>query len=572
MNTEFLLTLGGTQESIALSEYLDDSNGNNQWDIGEQLVYPTGDITGLQVEATVVDVSSNSVVMMGVLQEGETIVIPSLVTSVDTINPYIQTSSSLIITATGDSELDNVTLYYSWSENNVTWFALPPIGDITDAVVSTYEWDQQEGLYPDVCRVNNSEFYLIAACGDSGTDHDGWAKTIRVYDDNGTIRQFVISSYEYDNTEGYYPSVVHLSGTDKYAIAYRDTTGDRVTVVTLQVSDTTGAITQSVIDSQILTYDGLYTNMILVSPVDPNRLGWILAIAYQEGGTGGVPSTGDGFMETIWINKTGTINNTVLSTREFDTADCLYPRLLMVDGGTIAVCYTTTSSDGYVSTWNITSAGVISAIRADSWEYDTSNGQYPGFIKIDGNIFAVAYRDTDTHGCVKTFTIADTGMITKSFIDTLTFTGTMVNLYNYIFPVISGSVYGISFQGLSADGYIYTMNISNDGTIGDAIIDSIEFDTANNAFTAPVVYVNNSYFLVVYQGSGNDGWSCTVEINTDKSWMEWNDANNPDTTYPWRWNFNFPNETGYYEFYSIGKYAGTVESAPANADSICRYT
>ncbi len=41
-------------------------------------------------------------------------------TSVDAISPYIITYSPINITATGNSNLDNVTLYYRWSKNNWT--------------------------------------------------------------------------------------------------------------------------------------------------------------------------------------------------------------------------------------------------------------------------------------------------------------------------------------------------------------------------------------------------------------------------------------------------------------------
>ena len=45
----------------------------------------------------------------------------SLVTSVNSISPYIRGSSPLNITATGSSGLDKVTLYYRWSEDNQSW-------------------------------------------------------------------------------------------------------------------------------------------------------------------------------------------------------------------------------------------------------------------------------------------------------------------------------------------------------------------------------------------------------------------------------------------------------------------
>ena len=55
------------------------------------------------------------------------------------------------------------------------------------------------------------------------------------------------------------------------------------------------------------------------------------------------------------------------------------------------------------------------------------------------------------------------------------------------------------------------------------------------------------------------------------NWQIWNDASNPDTSFPWSWEFNFPDGAGYYQFYSIGKKTGLPdETAPTTADAICR--
>jgi len=62
-------------------------------------------------------------------------------------------------------------------------------------------------------------------------------------------------------------------------------------------------------------------------------------------------------------------------------------------------------------------------------------------------------------------------------------------------------------------------------------------------------------------------WNSTQGVN----WGIWSDASNPDASSPWSWNFDFPNGSGYYEFYSIGRYNGDVEAAPGSADAICKY-
>ncbi|HEC86436.1 MAG TPA: hypothetical protein ENI49_00975, partial [Thermoplasmatales archaeon] len=61
-------------------------------------------------------------------------------------------------------------------------------------------------------------------------------------------------------------------------------------------------------------------------------------------------------------------------------------------------------------------------------------------------------------------------------------------------------------------------------------------------------------------------------FSTDNStWGGWVSFGT-DTSSPWQWSFNFPNGTGYYEFYSIAiDEAGNAESAPASKDAMCYY-
>lgn len=72
LSTKIIITVGDTSASNTIGDgnYLDDSNGNGEWNIGEKLVInPEMGASGT-VEVTVVDVESNSIVMMGKIREG----------------------------------------------------------------------------------------------------------------------------------------------------------------------------------------------------------------------------------------------------------------------------------------------------------------------------------------------------------------------------------------------------------------------------------------------------------------------------------------------------------------------
>jgi hypothetical protein len=52
----------------------------------------------------------------------------------------------------------------------------------------------------------------------------------------------------------------------------------------------------------------------------------------------------------------------------------------------------------------------------------------------------------------------------------------------------------------------------------------------------------------------------------------WMSFGTDETNESWSWSFNFPNSTGYYEFYSMGKKSGsTNETAPFTGDASCYY-
>ena len=125
--------------------------------------------------------------------------------------------------------------------------------------------------------------------------------------------------------------------------------------------------------------------------------------------------------------------------------------------------------------------------------------------------------------------------------------------------------------------YIYDFNLSGtshymyrDGTLVRSVTDT-DYQTAGeislqNHYGA---YADYDWVAVKKFVTTEPSFN---SASSEESWMIWSNASNPDTTYPWSWNFDFPNGTGYYQFYSIGKKTGFAnETAPNSADAICYY-
>jgi len=123
-DTKIVMRVDGQPvDPILAGDYLyNDLNGDGLWNVGEKVVFSYASLVsgGEQIEVNILDTGRNSLVMTGTFQE-EIDSVLSIYTSVDTINPYELTSSPFDITATGPLNLDNVTLYYRWSDDNSTW-------------------------------------------------------------------------------------------------------------------------------------------------------------------------------------------------------------------------------------------------------------------------------------------------------------------------------------------------------------------------------------------------------------------------------------------------------------------
>jgi len=69
LDTQIIVTINDTTESFIINDYMNnESRENGVWNIGERVVYPTGDVTDLKVSVSVIDIHTNSVIMLVVLQ------------------------------------------------------------------------------------------------------------------------------------------------------------------------------------------------------------------------------------------------------------------------------------------------------------------------------------------------------------------------------------------------------------------------------------------------------------------------------------------------------------------------
>lgn len=465
----------------------------------------------------------------------------AIATSVDAISPYTQTSSPLTITATGNSDLGNVTLYYRYSTDNSTW--------------------------------NSSNRDL------------GWELA------NHTVDGGPVSSYlDYSNT-----AVVkwHNSSTICAYIAVYGFGGADAGLLILNVTDQTHPVELDWISSNdahdiaILDYaaygriafitdyfDGSLTSYNVTKP-------WDISAAMDEvdDSTAGMYMDIDEENFILYLtdksdqlhayNITNPSSITLFDTITTGLHQPWYPHVNTQDSDYVYVSSFETSELGGISIYNVTN------VKTTGMTFITNNtpNRYAEVDQLDNYIYAASAAPiVGPTRCLKIMDATDPTNLTNV-------SQTQLDTASHLFPFELDSYkycFGRHYDGVGNSG-IVIMDIndsSNPSKLG--AIPSTAAQLLACAHWMQLAYNNITDAYVLYAISYlDDNWVMfNISRNTSQGgWIEWDNVNNPDTAHPWSWNFDFPNGTGYYEFYSIGNKAGSIiETAPSTCDAMCNYS
>jgi hypothetical protein len=399
---------------------------------------------------------------------------------------------------------------------------LAPINDVyanegtAITKVESKEHDTLHGLFNSLVQVD-SDTYALAY---SGNDGDGFISTFTISADGSTITE--IESLEHDVVQGTHNSLVQVD-SDTYALAYAGT-GERGFISTFDI-DSTGNITPIKIQNHVALGEGSSVNLehdaakgaynSLVQ-VDSDTY----ALAYAGSGLDGYISTFDidstGNITPIKIQnhvaKGGTAN------LEHDVVQGEFNSLVQVDSDTYALAYSGDGGDGFISTFTISSSGAITAVRtqslANNLEHELAFGQYNSLVQVDSDTYALAYAGSGNDGFISTFTISSSGVITAVKTQSLgnnlehdTDNGTVNSLVQ-----VDSDTYALAYAGSGLDGYISTFDIAADGTTITEIT-SLEHDTDNGTYNS-LVQVDSDTYALAYAGDSTDGFMSTFTIDT----------------------------------------------------------
>jgi hypothetical protein len=496
LDSILVLTVGGKDITYKIEDLMDPEDvEDGYWNIGEDLVF-NHDIRMLQVDVRIIDPDSDSVVMMGVLQEGMLL-----------RDPYVFTLNATDITA---NSAKLIMGHNFWEKSGEVRFAYRVIS----GAWSYTPWISQSG---------EANFETVVSGLIYNTQYEYRAQLqwgINVTE--GGIKTFITDE----------PEIITLTATDVKT---------RSAKIRLQYDfkGLSGSVSFSYkpngggwIDTPWVAASGQGNYEEIISSLIPKTTYEVKArimydIVVKEGSTKTFvtwsiimgmwnfsEASGLTAYDTSGLDNHGTlvgppnwvpaINTTGLS---YDGID---DYLRVYDSSSLDISLEVSieawikplgKSEGYI--------GDITGSVIDSSWFGPDNGRDSDIIKISTDIYAIAFRGDNEDGYVVTFRLISDGTI-KNVIDYLEFD--ISYCYEPDIIHIVNNVYGIVYEGPDADGFIKTFRISSDGYIDDAVIDSLEFDILNGE-DPDILNINGKIYAIVYVGPNGDGYAKTVEIS-----------------------------------------------------------
>ena len=319
---------------------------------------------------------------------------------------------------------------------------------------------------------------------------EAWADPVGTFDP-------LVDTLEFETADASGISLVHVSGTT-YLIGYRGTNADKGYVSTVSIASD-GQVGTRIIGTKEFDAHGDQTDIVHVS-------GDVYAIAFSKS------DNQDGKIKTASVTAAGAIGNKMLADFKFDGTG-IEPDILHIGKDVFAVVYRGDNDVGTLATLTISANGATVALTGSSLVFDAEKGYTPQIVHVSGTIYAITYRGNNDYGILKTVPIAGDGTVGE-VIDTLVFE--QVKCYDPAMIQVAEDVLAIAYTDTDADGQLVTVSIDREGDIGNAVVDSLEYDT-NDGKEASLVHVSDDVYAIVYRGVDQDGFIAMVSVAEDGS-------------------------------------------------------
>ncbi len=377
-----------------------------------------------------------------------------------------------------------------------------------DHLIDSLTFESYYASMPDFIQISGNVYGVVYQSDVS----DGILKTIRINPDGSIPSTPVLSMHELGTFNCYEEASLLTSDSKFVATVFR--TIDRGLIVkTVKVNSTSKTIDGS--------FSGtLWIEQGNVSSKKPNNASYapciipvngnVYAIVYTQ--YLDVPvSVRRGKICTIKIDNTGKISPIMNLT--FDNTFCMNTPMDFISvnktNGIYAIVYQLTNGTGRVTTVKILNNGVITGFPG-TYRWEPTYMREPSMVCVSGNVYAIAYRDINNYGKLKTLRIFGDGTIPQAINDTYQFFSW--SCYHPKIVQVNGNIFAITFSYAAANGYVYTVNISSTGFIVKSVIGSLVF-VSTHGYQPYLIPVSERVYAIIYQSNSNFyGWITTIRI------------------------------------------------------------
>ncbi len=427
VNSRFIVEIAGIRKPVTqLKDLIQHSDDEAFWDFGEQIIYPIEEnLSGLQVDAGIAEIHSNSLVLLSTLQNGYKISQFGL----GGIWHFNENKSNIAYDSSGNLNHGSITLE-NWTENGKDESALsfdglqsvvtvPPkisldiFSNLTmeawvkpfdrDEIISHQLLTQKFAYTPDILHVDGDVYAIVS----EKQSKDGVIVTVNLSSDGEieeTENQWVFG--ESTASQLLSPHIVHLHD-DMFVISYINKTQERTYVKTVEIYNDASIVPTG----YSIFFDSDCADSSLTK-IDQNQ--FVLVYTRDNGG-----SDNEGVMRIINVSDSG--NGELIDTgnlKLFDTEnDTISPRLTHLFDDLYSLMYSQDTDSSILCTLQISSNGDISSF-IDTLNINSSGCIDPFLLPFKNNLSMLFYANSDDDGIVRTVFVDDDGKISSIYYET----------------------------------------------------------------------------------------------------------------------------------------------------------
>ena len=255
---------------------------------------------------------------------------------------------------------------------------------------------------------------------------------------------------------------------------------------------------------------GAITQTLKIHPLENSSTsiihlyGDIMVVAHDD-------ANHDGFITTFSCSVGGGISGSVIDSYEFESVDANELKICKVSDTVVAVVYKDPVGDGWLKTFEIDSAGNITASAIDSFEFEPGVAYRPNILHLLGDIFVIAWADADVDGQIITIDIDSSGNIGAAAIDSWEYN--TVRAAKPQLCKVSDGIIAITYGDIDGDGRVTTIAIDAAGAITKTAIDELEYEPAFNDYP-DICHMTGNIYLLENVVANDDGFVRSVDIQT----------------------------------------------------------